>query len=57
MRDAVEWGDELIATIGTSKQLDFFEEGRLVAVQVSSDTAAAWRLNGMQVLARKAGRW
>jgi hypothetical protein len=57
VRSSVEWGDDLMATIGTTQQLDFFEEGRLLALSVSSDGGGPWRLNGMQLLARRAGRW
>lgn len=53
----VEWGPDLPVTLGTTRQLDFFEEGRLIARSISSTGGAPWRLNGIQLMVRKAGRW
>jgi hypothetical protein len=54
---SVNWGTDLPATIGTTQQLDFFQDGRLLAVSVRSNGGAAWRLNGLQLMVRKGGRW
>ena len=57
VRDAVDWGDELTFTIGTDSQLDFFQDGRLLAWSIASSGGAPWRSGGQQLMVRKGGRW
>ena len=57
VRSPVDWGDELPFVIGTDQQLDFFQDGRLLAHSVRSNGGAPWKTNGVQLLVRKGGRW
>ena len=56
-KTALEWGDELPYRLGVDSQLDFFQDGRLIAYSIRSDGGGQWSANGIRLMARKAGRW
>lgn len=45
----VTWGAKQIFVIGTTKKIDVFMSGRLLALRFSSNTAIRWRLLGYEV--------
>lgn len=51
------WGTAVNYTVGTSTKVDSFASGRLLALRLSSDTDAAWRLRGLDLDIVPQGMW